>query len=347
MKKSILLLTTLLALLLSFLFFLNQEESLDEGRPTSISNRVFSHENLVRVEEFEIIGRITKIYRSSGSIWVVDAATNQISQFLDGFKPGNVLSRSGGAPWENSSIWYFEKVEDGHYILDRPKKMIKKYNLNDSLEYYFKAKDYIDNCSRLADENFLFTRETGNDFQFVTTDIKTSEVNNVQSIKEMIFATYKKFPDRNRSLVFEGNYSRNRAGQSIYYFYKFGYLLLFDSVGNIKHGLRTIDNFELPDPVSRQLGPGIQEESVEPDIFVNSSACMDENNIYILSNIIKSAYKNGKVIDVYSINEGKYLYSFLVPNLKNGEEPTEIAKEDDNKISVLYEDMTISTYEIK
>jgi hypothetical protein len=332
----------------SIFFFNNNSTGKEDTLPVSINGRIFSDtDSMIFINQIDVVGQIIRLYSLEDNLWAVDASNNRINQYNTEGQLVRQFSKAGDAPWENSSIWYFDKIEDGYFVLDRPKKMIKKFDENDTLSFYYKSQDYIDNCVHIAGNLFLFSEENVEKFDFVTIDIKTGKEVNRKSTNELLTSVYGTFPEKNLGLVLEGNYSRSSNGSALYYFYKFGYFLVFDSAGNIRYGARTIDNFEMPKPVSKKLSPGVFEETVEPDYFVNYSACMDNQFIYILSNVLKSSYKDNRVIDIYSTDNGKYIKSLLVQNLDDGQKPIEICKAENNTLTVLYEDMAIVNYEIR
>lgn len=325
----------------------NTKNNLPSG--LSIKSRIFKNEILEKQSDFNCLGKIIRVYKYNGFLWYIDAHSQNIYQIDKSGKIVNKLGAAKGeAPWENSSIWYFDNddSESSYFVIDKTKNMFKKFSKANQLEYYYKSNRTISNGVKLNGDLFLYTEDTGTDFNFITSDIKSKSNNSSVTIKDLIKKEYGHFPNKNLDLVFEGNFTRNNNKGAIYYCYKAGLFFYFDDKGGIKYYSKTIDNFPVPKPISKELMPGTFEETVEPDVFVNYSACLDKNNIYILSNILDQANGKTRIVDIYNILDGKYKFSISLPTLSDTQKPTEICIADDNILTVMYENLTFVNYKL-
>lgn len=111
------------------------------------------------------------------------------------------------------------------------------------------------------------------------------------------------------------------------YFYR-GLVLCLDTNLNLKYKLKTIDTV-----TKAAIKIGLYKEKLKdgssisritqttPTELTNRYLTTYEDKIYILSglkadNDLTTEFNKNQPIDVYSINNGKYLYSFYIPKYK-------------------------------
>lgn len=136
----------------------------------------------------------------------------------------------------------------------------------------------------------------------------------------------------------DGFYKKNLKGTVVFTLYHLGKFVCLDTSGSIKYLGTTIDNYtKLPITVQTGSSFVISKKSVS----VNKSSALNSKYIFILSNL-KSTADNIKYpfandfIDVYSITDGKYLYSYPLLNLKTSINDLEA---DENELYILTDNM--------
>ncbi len=125
-------------------------------------------------------------------------------------------------------------------------------------------------------------------------------------------------------LYFDKEYSR-----VLYmYFYRGEYLTLDTNLVLVYKG-KTIDTTKTIQIKTSVFNEKTKEGNIDKQItpikpprFVNRFITSSKGKIYVLSalkadNEIKSDFSSNQVVDVYSIIDGKYLYSFYIPKYKN------------------------------
>jgi hypothetical protein len=112
----------------------------------------------------------------------------------------------------------------------------------------------------------------------------------------------------------DGNFISNGNGFFFRYVHCAGQFTCFDSNGKYLYNCRTIDSSGLPDVIKS----GKMLKSIGR--LVNLSAAADGRYLYILSNALmqqddpRQELSREQVIDVYSIYDGGYMYSFKLPD---------------------------------
>jgi hypothetical protein len=65
---------------------------------------------------------------------------------------------------------------------------------------------------------------------------------------------------------------------------------------------------------------------------------------FVLSNVLKKSDTDNRIIDVYSLSDGVYLHSLILPKTDDGQKCIAIACNDDGIITCLGEDMLVKNY---
>lgn len=314
----------------------------------TVKDRSYAEVNIREIKRFSVYYSVTRIYADRKYIWCVDSDDQVINEYTLAGEFNKRYGRKGDAPWENSSIWYFRKETNGYVVIDRPKKMIKVYDESDSLIRYHKSNEYLGNGIMLNEKSILTTDDENGDFEFQLINIAPVKSDSLKkySIKKSIIDTYNEFPRKNIDMVFEGAFTGNNKF-SVYYFHKFGMITAFDSSFNVLFSATTIDGTKLPKPISLEVAKDTYIETVDPDNFVNYAAAMDYKHIYVLSNVIQTSQRGSRVLDVYSIKNGKYVTSVVINKLEDGQSPIDVTWAFDNFFVILYENMTIRVVHIQ
>jgi hypothetical protein len=127
----------------------------------------------------------------------------------------------------------------------------------------------------------------------------------------------------------DGILNYDSFNSKLFYMYSYrGEFLCLDTNLNLVYKAKTIDTVSTADikMVSRKNNNNRSNKTTStlssPPAFVNRDIMIFQNHIYILS-VIKSdeekssEFEKNQVVDVYAINNGKYLYSFYIPKYKN------------------------------
>jgi len=130
-------------------------------------------------------------------------------------------------------------------------------------------------------------------------------------------------------------------GRILYaYFYR-GELLFLDTDLNLLSKIKTIDTVTKAQIKLQQVnvpfGKGRISSTTQasPPKVVNKYFCTSNDRIYLLSgrkadNETEFSYRNNQPVDVYRLKDGKYLYSFYLPEYK-GFKPHEMQVDQDNR----------------
>jgi hypothetical protein len=323
-------------------FSLKQKES-DGEIPLSIKERKFVDFNLQEIANFEVVGKIIRMWRDEHHIWLSDANSNTILEYSNTGEFTKVYGSAGGAPWENESIWYFNKKENEYYDYDYTKNTIRKYSvsvLEDSLLYYYKPENQIGNTIQYKNDLFLISEFEKTPSRFSMVDIKTKEIVKEFLIENLIEGEFGRFPKTNLNLIFEGEY-KSSGNSLVFICYKFSCFFHFNAEGELRLG-RTIDGFDLPRPTNIDIGGGYTISGIEPDNFVNYASSLTENKILILSNVVKESQSNQRVLDIYSLESLEYQQSILLPNYLD-QKPIDISYSN-NELAILYENYSVVNY---
>lgn len=136
------------------------------------------------------------------------------------------------------------------------------------------------------------------------------------------------------------------AEKVVYSCNKTGIFFVFDQKGAPLATMRTIDQLPVPKLAKHEICPGYLVHGLEPDLRGNYSRGINQQHIFILSNLLLPSYDNKRPVDVYDHLSKDYIFSFFLPNLDNGQMPDEISVDKDH-LHVLYENGTIVKYLIK
>lgn len=137
----------------------------------------------------------------------------------------------------------------------------------------------------------------------------------------------------------------------LFYMYFFrGEFMCLDTNINLRYTAKTIDTIRIR-PIStatiKESKGKNQSNSLKldkPIAPVNRSYALYQNHIYLLSaikadNESKADFRNNQIVDIYSQNNGKYLYSFYIPNY-NGEKAQDL-KIKDGFLYVIYKSQLV------
>jgi hypothetical protein len=251
---------------------------------SNIKNRKFLDSNRNKlINQFEYKGVSRDFFSYQEKLYFINGSTGQIESFnFSGIKL-KTMGRKGEAPWENNIIHKMEPTDFGFYVFDSGAQAIKKFNKEYKLLKFKKTKGFSLDASLLHDDLFLIPDdEIENDYKFILFDFEKDKEIMRQSIKPFIESIYNKFPKTRSDIIFSGYFRRNSLNQVVYVFQHFGAFILFNLDGSINKIVKTIDGFGLPKPQDIKRSSSVTELTIDPDIIVNYSSCIDKNKLFVL-----------------------------------------------------------------
>ena len=361
MKKKNLIYTGLLIVILSFIFFNKEENKHPENQNEIISNlhqniskRVFnSSMKLTKRDSITYEGKAFLIFLNKEKFWLLDNYSNKIVSYSKNLEFKESIGVRGESPSEHQSIKNADFIEKGYYTFDFEQQMIKKFTPKkniDSLNYYMSFRDndlWISDCTSIGEDIFLTANSNDFDFNFSIYNIKQKKIISKIDIVPIIKQLYPLYniPEKGRDIIFEGYFSKSPNDKIIYSCNKIGAVFLFTEKGEFIKAFKTIDELGVPKFKLKNVGNGIKMHTLEPDFYGNYSRAINNDFIFILSNILSEKYSENRILDVYNPKEGDYLFSYLLDNLKDGQKPDQIVA-DEKYLYVLFENSSINRYEI-
>ena len=315
-----------------------------ESQPgKNIKNRKYVGK-LIKKNEFDFDrGKPVCLFTDGPDYWIADGK-NQTVFKVD--KEGHIKAkygRMGGAPAENQRIKDIYIKGDSLGIIDNAKDVIKYMSLlgKDSVIFYQKFYDHIDRGKFLNNSLIAISNSEDDDLLINITDYAGQRLH-VTSLKEITH-----YEDESIDLVYEGEFTRmNKNGYFVYFTYRQSFLVCFDSTGKVQYTSHTIDLFPPPKPAFEKYGE-FTMHTVDPDIMVNLKADLNDNYLYILSNVIARKNKDKRALDVYNVSNGEYVHSIRVPVLEDGQIPLDFAVlNNDKNLVVVYDNFRIVEYEL-
>ena len=279
-----------------------------------------------------------KFYGDEADFWLIDKNNEAVVKYdLINDTIFSTHGVRGQAPFENQRLKNFDFDESGYYLIDNSKEMLKKMSYSDSLIYYYKLDFHMTDGVHLKNNNFLvIVMDLNGDYSFM----KINAIDKNVEITKFVDVIDLKDEDIDMSLIYDGYFIKNKQGESVYLCYRTGLFIHFDSRGEFTYVTNTLDKIPPPKKVLRDLGEGVIMHDVEPDQIINYSASCDNDNLYILSNVVEPEYKGKRVIDVYLLSDGSYSKSIMLENFEE-QRPDEIYKAE-NYFYVLYEDGAVA-----
>ena len=259
-------------------------------------------------------------------------------------KKGNIINiygKRGGGPNENQRIKDAYAGNEWYGIVDNSKDIFKYVSLMaDTTILSHGFHDHIDRGVFLEDSLLAITNAENNDLIINIVD-SGNRIKKRISLKDTLH-----YQDKYIDLVYEGEFTRLNGNNVFCYFaYRHSFFMLIDREGQINHIGHTIDNIAPPKPSATTIGE-FTVHGVEPDVMVNLQADIDDEYLYILSNVIeKENTGKHRAIDVYEVATGSYMFSIKVPLLKDGQTPIgfDVAG---GGLVVLYENFGIAEYDM-
>ncbi|WP_315821236.1 hypothetical protein [Paraflavitalea speifideaquila] len=247
----------------------------------------------------------------------------------------------------NRNLLFVEFWDDSLFLYDFSNRTIKRYNVTDnSLIYSRQLRDSVGiyRVGRLSDDQYIFAqpRDSLMDVDFILLDAARDSIKATWSLNELLQITNKKpFP----SMAYDGQFITHSTSDYLVYYCSFtGRFIYFNKSGKptAVQGV-TIDKTPAPHAFYVSITPKNKSLEIKPDIMFFTSACLYNNELYLLNSINESG---DYVVDVYDLErKGNYKESFFVPRNGKAEGPVSIALQD-GVLFVLYKNQSIIKYAI-
>lgn len=317
-----------------------------------IKNRVF-HENVVtEIMKFTYEGRASLVSANSDSVWLIDNYLNKVTVLDENLIFKNSFLDKGEGPKEHVGLKrVFFEGESSYSTFDFSQQLFRTFDFADSMVIFdkFEPEKWVNDIVQLKEDVYLISEAFEDDYKFKIINFKERiviiEYDILNLLEDVLSIPDIKSIAYDKNLIFEGYFSSGSGDFIVYTFNKAGFFILFNKNGEYVGIFQTIDKLPLPKFSTREISPGYLVHEVVPDLRGNFSRGINEKNVFILSNILEPSYKNKRPIDIYDIKDGKYLYSFFVPNLEDGQTPNEIFVYNDN-LYVLYENSDVVKYKL-
>jgi hypothetical protein len=265
------------------------------------------------------------------------------------------IGRHGSMSGEFRQLLSFSLNEEGISAFDIGSNTVTEFTLQGTYLRQFKYKKGISRAIRATKNVYLLKI---NDPGSATKE--KFEVWNVATNKTKEIFAYRTSTntDDARDLITDGDFIFNGHDRVIRVSSRAGEFLVFNKEGDPKYIARTIDGTVAQPPLKHTYSDGSRSMGFSKSArIVNLSASSDKQYLYILSNAASPFIKDksdgvtdDRVIDIYSLKDGKYVSSVMLPKYKDslGKElrATSIAIAD-SKLFVVHGGNCIVHYSLK
>jgi hypothetical protein len=333
--------------------FSGNQDMVFEEIGKAIRKRNFKDNLLVELGRFEYDQKAFLIQTFENRLLLINNQQNQVLMLDENLNPTDQKIKAGEGPSEHVGVKRLFFFDDLSYLtFDHSQQLIRVFNKADSLISFYKIKqgEWIHDIVHLEQDKFLTSLSGDDYFSFVVFNSSQNVFTDAYQIDDLLkrVLSENELEDLplDKNLVFEGYFSGGREGKVVYSCNKTGILFLFDQKGAPLATMRTIDQLPVPKLAKHEISPGYLVHGLEPDLRGNYSRGINQQYIFILSNLLLPSYDNKRPVDVYDHLSEKYIFSFFLPNLEDGQMPDEITV-DKNQLYVLYENGTIVKYLMK
>ncbi|MCE7056691.1 hypothetical protein LZF95_18545 [Algoriphagus sp. AGSA1] len=330
----------------------NETDRIIQNLGEEIKNRVF-HENIItRIGDFAYDGKAFLISASKDSIWLVDNYLNKVIVLDSTLSFLNDFINKGEGPNEHVGLKrvFFESNNE-YSTFDFSQQLFRKFDSSDSLLLFnkFDGDNWVNDMVQLTVDTYLFAEASDDQYRFLVKNFVRDSVIREYQIVDLLdsFLSDRELQSipYDKNLIFEGYFSAGSGNYVVYTCNKAGYAFVFDKTGGFVNAFQTIDKLPIPSFVKKEISPGYLVHEVSPDLRGNFSRAISNGKVYVLSNVLEPSYGGERPIDVYSASNGKYQYSFLVPNLEDGQGSNEITVFG-GSLFLLYENSTVVKYSL-
>ena len=256
---------------------------------------------------FQVEANLSEIKYFNGKLYLFNYIKKEIIQFDTLGKPLNRYKENID-PNIDSHIIGWDVDENGIYLADSRRYLLTHLGFDNTVLTQFDPEQVIHRGFSLK----------GNQFIIVTPNLKDSS--NLKKLTMMLVdlegKTKRKldypFPDIEDSrMKMSGFFIKNDVDRIFYVCFMTGLFVSINDQGEFQYLAKTIDK----SPYPNILDNGISRSFDPLSPIVNISADADAEYLYILSLAISESdrHSDSPVMDVYRIDDGSYVKSYLVP----------------------------------
>ena len=302
---------------------------------SSFQNRVIDNIQLQVINEFEYEeGNVIRMWADDSLIYI-SSDPNHVMDILDhkGTRLRTV-GQGGEAPWENGTIWSYDRDSDYYWLHDYPKMALKKYSIQTDSMLLFRRCETKHNVVHLKDDLYLVPQMDAKEGVFYMSLYDAKEDRDLKKVDLCkLTGRFDKLPAYG-DYTFQGDFCKNENGSAVFYcMYNSAFFLISGELDTITFHY-DVRNIPIAEPI-------VTEERVVLDPMKCGilSATMDDKYLYFLTpEFNESAWYKVRsfVIDIYEINSCKYVKSIPIPLFQKKYVPFKIAKTNKNFIIEYY-----------
>ncbi|RRO26124.1 hypothetical protein [Flavobacteriaceae bacterium 14752] len=277
-------------------------------------------------------------YPNSDTIFATSINSSKIYQFDDLLKKVSVLDKNGLGPYEFVNPYGVLAFSDSLVFTDAGQRNVKIYNLkNQHIETILSNIDFF--SFALKNNQLLYLSNLPDKNSINQLFFTKHHLNNK---KQQINLTEKLNLPKNdfMSFAYQGEFRQNK-NHVLYFGWYTSDIFIFDNNFNFIKTIKTIDNSQPPKPFNQKVG-NYTALNINREKMINLDMTLDDDNIYILSNINK---KNIYYIDCYNIDKTQSYRGSYEIKLSQEQKPINIFTFN-NKILVLFEDYNLKVYKL-
>ena len=214
-------------------------------------------------------------------------------------------------------------VDTSIFISGNLAGILNIYSFNNRIGHSFKnPKIWFDQTTLVSNSTIV-----GRGLETIDGELQI-KILNFNYIKNIQKASYNLSANPGNVFSVDGQLQIDRMSKSLFYmfFYK-GSFLCLDTNLNVKYKAKTIDTITSSALQTATLSTKINNKKetkttqATPQNVINRSYTLYQNKLYLVSSLKAdnesfTNYRDNQIIDVYTCDSGKYLYSFYVPKFK-------------------------------
>lgn len=285
-----------------------------------------SIKNIYLKDSIELVKPLKRFEVSGNYIYCYDFYDKSLLKLSKEFKILDNLGKWGEGPKENLLVRNYHILADNKLsIFDTEKHTFKIQDFNDSVYYYRKFSVPVERGVQIDDANLiLVATEKGIRLNYKNFNILKDSYNDINEINDL-------FIDENSALVHEGKLivAGTRLIHTSYFSdLWFTYDLSQDKLTTSNYLYR----FDIPKVI--KFGVGVMLDN-SPALIADSFILNDF--LAIISNVSEPDFPENRVLDLYDLDNMKYVKSYTLPDL-NGTKPSEGFQFNKNEVGLIYED---------
>jgi hypothetical protein len=248
------------------------------------------------------------------SIIVVDKQGNELQQFG---------KKGSGGPGDFRQLLMYSVDKDGVSAIDVGTNTVTEFSTSGMVKRTYKYNKGISRAVRVASNLYLVkSRDVGTDKyeHFEIVDIAKQTSIAVGSPRNTAVEDAQV-----RDLLVDGNIFTNNNGMVFRIAFRAGEFTAFSTNGKFLYRKVTIDETLPSPPIKQANGANVRVSYGAAHRTINMSGSADKSYLFVLSNAPSPSIKDKmpnilseRVVDVYEVLSGKYLYSFMIPNQRDG-----------------------------